>query len=124
MQVASFTLLPDSENEINLTSKTFHCCGYYRSYDVLNTITIHTDKLLGRLYFEGSLAQYPKESDWFPILINDSEYLEYDGSEANKSEFYNIINNMTNIRVKLDRSYIENLDTTKMGRVSKIYLSY
>jgi hypothetical protein len=124
MKIASFTLMPDSENEVNLTSKAFPCSGYYRSYNVFNTVTIHTDKLLGRLYFEGTLAQYPEEKDWFPIIINDSEYLEYDGSEANKSEFYNINNNLTNIRVKLDRSYIENLDTTKMGRVEKIYLAF
>ena len=124
MKITSFTLMPDSENEINLTSKAFHCSGYYRSYNVFNTVTIHTDKLLGRLYFEGTLTQYPEEKDWFPIIINDSEYLEYDGLEPNKSEFYNIINNITNIRVKLDRSYIENLDTTKMGRVEKIYLAF
>lgn len=119
MIVSSFTLMPDSENEINLTSKSFPCCGYYRSNDILNTVTIHTDKLLGKLIFEGSLTQYPEDNDWFSLFE-----LEYDGSESNKSEFYNIKNNITNIRVKLDRSYIENIDTTKMGRVEKIYLAF
>ena len=119
MKTASFTLLPDSNNEINIISKSFHCAGFYRSNDILNTISIFTDKLIGKLIFEGSLEQYPEEKDWFQILE-----LEYDGSEHNKSEYHNIINNMVNIRVKLDRSYIENLDTTKMGKVNKIYLSY
>ena len=119
MKTTSFTLLPDSNDEINMVSEPFHCAGFYRSNDVFNTVTIHSDKFLGKLYFEGSLAQYPEEKDWFPLFE-----LEYDGSEPNKSEYHNIVNNMVNIRVKLDRSYIENLDTTKMGKINKIYLSY
>lgn len=124
MKVASFILMEDSNDNINLTSKTLPCAGYYRSYNILNTIAIHTHKLLGRIYLEGSLAQYPTEKDWFPIFIDNKEYLEYDGSELNKSEFYNITNNLVNIRARLDRSYIENIDPMKMGKITKIYLSF
>jgi len=124
MKIATFTLLPDTNDQINVVSKAFQCAGYYRNQSVFNTITIFTNKLLGRIYFEGSLAQYPTENDWFPILINGKDCIEFDGSLINHSEYHNINNNMTNIRVKLDRSYIDNLDISNMGKINKIYLSY
>ena len=136
MKTNSFTLLRDTASDVNVISAPIKLAGWYRSYNIDNTISIFTNNLNGRLYFEGTLEKNPTEQDWFTLQINGKDYLEYFCDtwlykKVEKSEVYNIKTNAIMIRVKLDRTYLnidESLPPEKyiasIGNVRKIFVAF
>jgi len=136
MKTNSFILLHDTNSDVNVISEPIRLAGWYRSYNIDNTISIFTNNLNGRLYFEGTLEKNPTENDWFPIQLNNKNYLEYfcdtyNYKKVEKSEVYTIKTNAILIRVKLDRSYLDldlsdnpNKYVAKIGNVRKIFVAF
>lgn len=116
---SNLVMLPNMSGKISHIGEPIKAVGYY-SYDTnkrLNTIAIHTIKFTGRIYIYGTLKENPTEdSDWVVIpLTEETDYIEFNnfGKPYSKREniFVNIEGSYTYLRAKMDRDYLNVIQT-------------
>lgn len=129
----SIILLDNTGTKVNVTGHKTRAAGYYSSGMNLYTLAMYLDNFSGRIYLQASLAVDPKDDDWFYVNLNGYlEYLEYlphapdvDNNTGFTSVFpLSFQGNFVWLRAIVDRSTLQNPDTTNYGQVSKILVNY
>ncbi len=138
----SITLLDTTSGKINVTGIKQKGAGYSNTIGNNHTVSISLNNFTGRIWIEGSIANDPAESDWFPIPVKDDQrFLQFPRSPFRPSEpfssfgattgdtgtyGYSFTGNFIWIRARVDRSYITPppVDAGLLGAVTKILLNY
>lgn len=141
MSKTSITMLPSSQGQLNLTGEPIRADGWYGFTDGLHTVAIYLQNFQGRVLFEGSIANEPTESDWFPIEVQfngaSTEFLSFPkdpliptGTTGDTGTMgLNIVGSFTWLRARIDRSHIspqpENISQIDaLGVVDRILLNH
>ncbi len=113
--MTSSLLMSNTTGFWNKTGDAVRADGWYGNVDGLHTMSIYVSNFRGRVYLEGSLAEKPEETDWFPIQLPelDNIYIQYpigtptgeNGGDTSVTA-YNFTFNLTWVRMRMDRSYI------------------
>lgn len=135
-------LLPNTSRYINLTGDKVLAGGYSSSIsNGLHTLIIATGMkgAVGKIFLQGTLEKDPQENDWFNIPFNNGEesveFPIYKDPEDKNSEIlsngkvysYRFDCLPVWVRVKIDRTYIENwdkIDPSEFGDFRYINISY
>lgn len=115
-------LMPNMSGKINFVCNPVKSIGYYshKTNKKSQSISIHTLNFVGRFILEGSLKLNPlNDSDWFIIPLKDNlpyiEYNDYSYMNQNvirKNNVYTFFGNYVWLRAKLDRSYLNILQSS------------
>lgn len=108
-------LLPNMSGKTDFIGEPVKAVAYniHKTNHRLNTIAIHTTNFTGRIWIEGSLKENPtSDLDWFTIpLTEETPYKEYYNYNPvlvkRKSDYINLYGSYVWLRAKLDRSYLE-----------------
>jgi hypothetical protein len=70
-------MMSSSQGFANLTGLHCKADGWYGHRDGLHTVSIQVVNFTGRIHIEGSLALNPSSTDWFPISLGTTPYIEF-----------------------------------------------
>lgn len=117
-------LLPYNSTDLNITGDKKRAAGYYGYASGMHTVSMSLNNFTGRIYIQGSLIDNPTENDWFNIQLNNNSYIQYNNQTLTDS--YTFLVNMTWIRVKIDRTYLDPqpLNVSEVGFIRKILVNY
>lgn len=132
------TIMNSTRGLASTTGEPYQANSWYGFSDGLHTVAIHTNNLVGRVYIEASLADQPQDSDWFPVALAGSDFIEYprvpmspNGTNQRGDTgvlAFHFRANLLWIRARLDRSYLADKqyfpdEIDALGSVEKIILS-
>jgi hypothetical protein len=129
-------MLPSSQGQLNLTGEPVRADGWYGYTDGLHTVAVYLQNFQGRLRFEASVASTPNEGDWFPVEVNNAEFLSFPKNPLSPTGRtgdtgtigLNIIGSFTWLRARVDRSYLSPTPSSPseidgLGHVDRILLN-
>lgn len=124
MSNVSYTLLPNTSNDLNKTGNKIPAAGYYGYKTGLHTVSISCNDFTGRIYIQATLSSNPEENDWFNIEIESNDYLEK--TDVTGTFTYNFQGNFVYVRAKLDRTYLDPQPNTvsDVGLIKYVLLHY
>lgn len=124
MSKLSIVLLPFSENQLNIIGEKKPSSGYYGYSSGLHTISFSLNNFTGRIFIQGSMVNNPTDNDWFNIVFDGNDYIEYENETSTTAKSFVV--NMLWIRVKIDRTYLQPqpLNTADVGYIRKILVNY
>lgn len=136
MSKNSVTILQNTQGLLNVTGEPARADGWYGYSDGLHTVAIYLNEFQGRIMFQASISTQPLEEDWFPIQIENQNYLSFPldpmaptGTSGDSGTLgFNIKGNFTWLRVKVDRSYLvpqpsDQAQIDGLGYVDKVLLN-
>lgn len=115
--MAVFTLLETTSGQpiIDKVGLPIKAAGWYGYGNCVHTISIQISNFSGRIFIEGTLSNNPNQTtDWFPIQLNGSDYIEYPQSNVRTNSTYTgdsgvygftFKSNILYIRARMVRSY-------------------
>lgn len=124
-------LLNNTSNTLEVTGEKVRAAGWYGSKSGDHTVQISVANFEGRVGLEGSLAQDPKEDDWFPInLSGRNQWIEYPrepGENETSTIALTVRGNFLWLRGKMDRGNldyepVDQDDLNRLGTVTKMLL--
>ena len=130
----SAVLLGSNTTDLSYTGDKIRTGNFHGYRDGLSTVSIQLNDFVGRVYIEGTLADDPGTTDWFPVFLQSKlEYTEYPkdagnllggGSNGDTTvDAYSFYGNFTYLRARVDRSYLSNPVLGSVGSVVKILLN-
>lgn len=101
----STNILSDLTRKAVIVGERYPGAGYHGTgHQIRNTIHVMAAGLKGRISLEASLVVDPLEKDWFPVMIDGEQYIEFDGMTGSRG--FTVLGRFLWIRAKLDRRYL------------------
>lgn len=109
----------------NFTSPEIRADAFYGYTDGLHTVAFYFSNFTGKLYLEGTLANVPTSTDWFPLSIqppNDFMQLTTHSGVVARS----FQGNFMFVRVRIDRDYLTPAHNNDLGwgQISQVLLNH
>jgi hypothetical protein len=129
----SVLLLNSTANNINVIGTAEQTAGYSNNINGSNKVNIFLTNFIGRIYIEGSLANYPGNNEWFPINIGQNlSYLQFPNNFPTPIVgvtgvfTYDFNGSFMWVRARVDRTYIipQVTNANAVGMVDLITLTF
>jgi hypothetical protein len=112
-------LIPDGN--LDQTGPATRADGYYGFADGLQTVGFYLKNFVGRIYVDATLSDDPGNSDWFPIALGDTDFVDFDTAQTG-IETFNIVGNFVYLRAKIHRSHLGR-PVSDLGTCERVVLS-
>ena len=125
MSRTSTILLEDTIQQVNVVGEKVQGAAFHGISTGNHTIAITNQNFTGRLFVEASLAEDPKEEDWFIIDINPTStdlFIEYTTSSG--VFLVNFTGNYIWLRARINRDHLSNPEDQAHGAINKILLNF
>jgi len=109
----------------NFTSIEVRGDAFYGYTDGLHTIAFYFSDFTGKLFLEGTLANAPTSTDWFPISISPpTDYMQLTTHTGIVARTFQ--GNFMFLRVRIDRDYLTpaNNNSLQHGQISQVLLNH
>ena len=109
----------------NFTSPEVRGDAFYGYTDGLHTIALYFVDFTGKVYLEGTLANAPASTDWFPISIQPpTDYMQLTSHTGVVARTFQ--GNFMFMRVRIDRDYLtpSNNNSLQHGQISQVLLNH
>lgn len=125
----AITMMPSTEGQANFTGPAVRSHGWYGYSDGYHSVSVHVNRLVGRVIIEASLAEQPGDKDWFPIELDGQPHLDFPRMPGRPNDNtgdtgvfgFSFRANVIWLRARLDRSHLSEWLIT--GDVVKIILN-
>ena len=111
--------------DFNFTSIEVRGDAFYGYTDGLHTIAFYFSDFTGKVHLEGSLANTPISTDWFPLSIDPpNNYMQLTAHTGIVARTFQ--GNFMFLRVRMDRDYLTpaNNDSLQYGQITQVLLNH
>ena len=111
--------------DFNFTSIEVRGDAFYGYTDGLHTIAFYFSDFTGKVHLEGSLANTPISTDWFPLSIDPpNNYMQLTAHTGIVARTFQ--GNFMFLRVRMDRDYLTpaNNDSLQHGQITQVLLNH
>jgi hypothetical protein len=111
--------------DFNFTSIEVRGDAFYGYTDGMHTIAFYFSNFTGKVYLEGTLANAPGSTDWFPLSIDPpNDYMQLTAHTGIVARTFE--GNFMFLRVRIDRDYLTPANNNNLvwGQISQVLLNH